>query len=109
MGRAGWPLRSSAQSWLSVYVFEFGVVGLCVCFNLSWCFWMLTLLLYTTCGGCPLWTKVSTEAFSGYESSSNRPLLLELFFGKNPYSSSPSPSYTMQWVAICSLLDSAFY
>ncbi|KAL3735097.1 hypothetical protein ACJRO7_024270 [Eucalyptus globulus] len=53
-------------SWLCVYVFDFGVVGLSVGLDLSWWFLVLALFAYTACGNCPLtWTGLSMEAFTG--------------------------------------------
>ncbi|XP_030542728.1 protein DETOXIFICATION 27-like [Rhodamnia argentea] len=53
-------------SWLAVYVFGFGIVGLSVVLDISWWILVLGLFGYTACGGCPLtWSGFSTEAFSG--------------------------------------------
>ncbi|KAI6689271.1 hypothetical protein NL676_026099 [Syzygium grande] len=53
-------------SWLSIYVFDFGVAGLSVGLDLSWWFLVLAMFVYTACGRCPLtWTGFSMEAFSG--------------------------------------------
>ncbi|KAK3425804.1 hypothetical protein EUGRSUZ_B00054 [Eucalyptus grandis] len=53
-------------SWLCVYVFGFGMVGLCVALDLSWWLMVLGLYRYSASGGCPLtWTGWSVEAFSG--------------------------------------------
>ncbi|KAI6689273.1 hypothetical protein NL676_026101 [Syzygium grande] len=53
-------------SWLSIYVFDFGMVGLSVGLDLSWWFLVLVMFVYTACGECPLtWTGFSMEAFSG--------------------------------------------
>ncbi|XP_030528414.1 protein DETOXIFICATION 27-like [Rhodamnia argentea] len=53
-------------SWLSIYVFDFGVAGLCVGLDLSWWFLVLAMFAYTVCGRCQLtWTGFSMKAFSG--------------------------------------------
>ncbi|PKI47340.1 hypothetical protein CRG98_032265 [Punica granatum] len=53
-------------SWLGVYVFGFGVVGLSIVLDLSWWMTVFGLYLYTACGGCPLtWSGFSIQAFSG--------------------------------------------
>ncbi|XP_056167932.1 protein DETOXIFICATION 27-like [Syzygium oleosum] len=52
-------------SWLCVYVFDFGVAGLCVALDVSWWLMVVGLYWYSACGGCPLtWTGWSAEAFS---------------------------------------------
>ncbi|KAF8034946.1 hypothetical protein BT93_C1081 [Corymbia citriodora subsp. variegata] len=59
-------LVNVVASWLGVYVFGFGVVGLCVVLDLSWWLVLLGMYLYSACGGCPTtWTGWSGEAFSG--------------------------------------------
>jgi MATE family multidrug resistance protein len=53
-------------SWLFVYKFQFGLVGIAATLNISWWVLVFGLLCYSICGGCPLtWTGFSTEAFSG--------------------------------------------
>ncbi|KAF8023369.1 hypothetical protein BT93_F0774 [Corymbia citriodora subsp. variegata] len=53
-------------SWLAVYVFGFGIIGLSVVLDISWWILVFGLFGYTACGGCPLtWSGFSTEAFSG--------------------------------------------
>ncbi|PKI45592.1 hypothetical protein CRG98_033908 [Punica granatum] len=59
-------VASVATSWLCTYVLGFGVFGLAQCLNLGWWVTALGMLVYATCGGCPLtWTGWSVEAFSG--------------------------------------------
>ncbi|KAK6940207.1 Multi antimicrobial extrusion protein [Dillenia turbinata] len=53
-------------SWLFVYVFQWGVVGIAVALDISW--WVLGfgLFLYTAFGGCPeSWHGFSMQAFYG--------------------------------------------
>ncbi|KAK2989389.1 hypothetical protein RJ640_023454 [Escallonia rubra] len=53
-------------SWLFVYQFEFGVVGLAIALDISWWVLVFGMLGYTVCGGCPdTWTGFSVQAFSG--------------------------------------------
>lgn len=53
-------------SWLFVYNFQLGVVGIAITLNFSWWVLVIGLMGYTVCGGCPLtWTGFSIEAFSG--------------------------------------------
>ncbi|KAK4794028.1 hypothetical protein SAY86_012022 [Trapa natans] len=53
-------------SWLCVYVFNFGIVGICIVLDISWWILVVSLYVYTACGGCPLtWTGFSVQAFSG--------------------------------------------
>ncbi|KAK3023244.1 hypothetical protein RJ639_044410 [Escallonia herrerae] len=53
-------------SWLFVYQFEFGVVGLAIALDISWWILVFGMLGYTVCGGCPdTWTGFSVQAFSG--------------------------------------------
>ncbi|PKI45595.1 hypothetical protein CRG98_033911 [Punica granatum] len=55
-----------ATSWLFVYVFDFGVIGLSVSLDLAWWVMVFGLYVYVSCGACPLtWTGWSVEAFSG--------------------------------------------
>ncbi|CAN8256722.1 unnamed protein product [Cochlearia groenlandica] len=52
--------------WLFVYCLKLGVVGTIFTINVSWCFNVLVLYTYATCGKCPLtWTGFSVEAFTG--------------------------------------------
>ncbi|KAK8644455.1 hypothetical protein V6N13_123761 [Hibiscus sabdariffa] len=53
-------------SWLFVYRFQLGVIGIAVTLNFSWWVSVVGLFAYTVCGGCPLtWTGFTVEAFSG--------------------------------------------
>ncbi|KAK3030178.1 hypothetical protein RJ639_039655 [Escallonia herrerae] len=53
-------------SWLFVYQFEFGVVGLAIALDISWWVLVFGMLGYTVLGGCPdTWTGFSVQAFSG--------------------------------------------
>ncbi|GMJ04014.1 hypothetical protein like AT5G65380 [Hibiscus trionum] len=53
-------------SWLFVYRFQLGVIGIAVTLNFSWWVLVVGLFAYTVCGGCPLtWTGFTMEAFSG--------------------------------------------
>ncbi|XP_010444534.1 PREDICTED: protein DETOXIFICATION 27-like [Camelina sativa] len=52
--------------WLFVDGLKLGVVGTMATINISWWVNVLILLVYSTCGGCPLtWTGFSSEAFTG--------------------------------------------
>ncbi|GAB2244533.1 hypothetical protein Droror1_Dr00000026 [Drosera rotundifolia] len=51
-------------SWLLVYIFDFGVVGLAIAFDISWWLMVFGLFGYTVGGGCPgTWTGFSWQAF----------------------------------------------
>ncbi|CAN1829201.1 Protein DETOXIFICATION 27 [Linum perenne] len=53
-------------SWLFVYQWQLGVVGIVMTQNFSWWVLVFGCLAYTVWGGCPLtWTGFSMEAFSG--------------------------------------------
>ncbi|KAM5575532.1 protein DETOXIFICATION 27 [Rosa sericea] len=53
-------------SWIFVYVLDFGLVGAAVTLDISWWFLCFMMLVYVTCGWCPLsWAGLSMEAFSG--------------------------------------------
>ncbi|KAL6184669.1 hypothetical protein ACLB2K_046069 [Fragaria x ananassa] len=53
-------------SWIFVYVLDFGLVGAAVALDISWWLLCFVLLVYATCGWCPLsWPGLSMEAFSG--------------------------------------------
>ncbi|KAJ4963703.1 hypothetical protein NE237_023642 [Protea cynaroides] len=53
-------------SWLFVYGLKLGLFGASVTLNFSWWILVFGLLVYTTCGGCPLtWSGFSLQAFSG--------------------------------------------
>lgn len=53
-------------SWIFVYVLDFGIVGAAVALDISWWLQCIMLLVFVTCGWCPLsWAGLSTEAFSG--------------------------------------------
>ncbi|KAL6176861.1 hypothetical protein ACLB2K_053493 [Fragaria x ananassa] len=53
-------------SWIFVYVLDFGLVGAAVALDISWWLLCFMLLVYATCGWCPLsWPGLSMEAFSG--------------------------------------------
>lgn len=55
-----------AGSWLCVYVFDFGVIGLAVSPDLSWWVTVVGMYAFVSCGCCPLtWTGWSVAAFSG--------------------------------------------
>ncbi|VVB18121.1 unnamed protein product [Arabis nemorensis] len=52
--------------WLFMDRLKLGVVGIMATSSISWWVNVLVLLVYTTCGGCPLtWTGFSSEAFTG--------------------------------------------
>ncbi|KAL2907207.1 Protein DETOXIFICATION 27 [Bienertia sinuspersici] len=53
-------------SWLFVFVFKCGVIGVAVTQNFGWWVLVFGLFGYTALGGCPLtWAGFSMEAFSG--------------------------------------------
>ncbi|KAK9930375.1 hypothetical protein M0R45_027414 [Rubus argutus] len=53
-------------SWIFVYVLDFGIVGAAVTLDISWWLQCIMLLVFVTCGWCPLsWAGLSMEAFSG--------------------------------------------
>ncbi|XP_059634252.1 protein DETOXIFICATION 27-like isoform X2 [Cornus florida] len=53
-------------SWLVVYRFGFGIVGVAVTLDIAWWLSFFGLLAYTLFGGCPqTWTGFSMQAFSG--------------------------------------------
>ncbi|XP_059637029.1 protein DETOXIFICATION 27-like [Cornus florida] len=53
-------------SWLVVYQFGFGIVGVAVTLDIAWWLLFFGLLAYTLFGGCPqTWTGFSVQAFSG--------------------------------------------
>ena len=53
-------------TWLCVYVFHFGVIGVTLTLGLAWWNLVFGLMGYIVCGGCPLtWTGFSIHAFSG--------------------------------------------
>ncbi|CAI9116215.1 OLC1v1017309C3 [Oldenlandia corymbosa var. corymbosa] len=53
-------------SWVSVFVFDFGVVGLAIVLGVSWWLIFFGLFGYAALGGCPeTWTGFSIQAFSG--------------------------------------------
>ncbi|XP_059634250.1 protein DETOXIFICATION 27-like [Cornus florida] len=53
-------------SWLVVYQFGFGIVGVAVTLDIAWWLLFFGLLAYTLLGGCPqTWTGFSMQAFSG--------------------------------------------
>ena len=53
-------------SWIFVYVLDFGIVGAAVTLDVSRWLLCFMLLVYVTCGWCPLsWPGLSFEAFSG--------------------------------------------
>ncbi|KAK4793998.1 hypothetical protein SAY86_011992 [Trapa natans] len=53
-------------NWLCVYVFNFGIVGICIVLDISWWILVVGLYVYTAYGGCPhTWTGFSVQAFSG--------------------------------------------
>lgn len=53
-------------SWLLVYHFRLGVVGIAVTLDISWWILVLGLFAYVVFGGCPkTWTGFSIQAFSG--------------------------------------------
>ncbi|GAU32492.1 hypothetical protein TSUD_316990 [Trifolium subterraneum] len=54
------------QSWLLVFVWDFGLIGAAIALDVSWWILVFGMLGYTVFGGCPLtWTGFSIEAFSG--------------------------------------------
>ncbi|XP_054825375.1 protein DETOXIFICATION 27-like [Prosopis cineraria] len=53
-------------TWLFVYVFHFGVIGVTITLCLAWWNLVFGLMGYIVCGACPLtWTGFSIQAFSG--------------------------------------------
>ncbi|KAK6923344.1 Multi antimicrobial extrusion protein [Dillenia turbinata] len=53
-------------SWLFVYKFQLGMIGVATTLNVSWWVLVFGMFGYVACGGCPLtWTGFSIEAFSG--------------------------------------------
>lgn len=53
-------------SWLFVYALDFGVIGAAIALDVSWWVTAFGLLVYASCGWCPLtWTGFSMQAFSG--------------------------------------------
>ncbi|XP_050377662.1 protein DETOXIFICATION 27-like [Argentina anserina] len=76
-------------SWIFVYVLDFGIVGAAVTLGISWWLLVFMLLVYVTCGWCPLsWHGLSMEAFSGLwefvklSTSSGVMLCLEFWYYK---------------------------
>lgn len=55
-----------AISWLFMYKFRLGVVGIAVAMDISWWIMVVGMFGYVLCGGCPeTWTGFSVKAFSG--------------------------------------------
>ncbi|XP_058221319.1 protein DETOXIFICATION 27-like [Rhododendron vialii] len=55
-----------ATSWLFMYKFRLGVVGIAVASDISWWILVVGTYGYILCGGCPeTWTGFSVKAFSG--------------------------------------------
>ncbi|XP_057525015.1 protein DETOXIFICATION 27-like isoform X1 [Amaranthus tricolor] len=53
-------------SWLFVYVFDMGIIGLCVALNVSWWILFFGQFGFVVWGGCPYtWIGFSSQAFSG--------------------------------------------
>ncbi|KAG6674461.1 hypothetical protein I3843_15G039200 [Carya illinoinensis] len=54
------------STWLVVYVWDFGLVGIIVALDISWWVSVLALCGYAMFGGCPqTWNGFSFQAFSG--------------------------------------------
>uniref|UniRef100_A0A803LUU6 Uncharacterized protein n=2 Tax=Chenopodium quinoa TaxID=63459 RepID=A0A803LUU6_CHEQI len=54
------------MSWLLVYVFNMGIIGLCVTLNVSWWILFFGEMAYVAWGGCPeTWSGFSWQAFVG--------------------------------------------
>lgn len=54
------------MSWFSIFVFDFGLVGLAIALDISWWLLVIGLFAYAALGGCPqTWTGFSVQAFSG--------------------------------------------
>lgn len=54
------------MSWVLVYVFNMGIIGLCVALNVSWWILFFGEMAYVAWGGCPdTWSGFSWGAFSG--------------------------------------------
>ncbi|KAK4795237.1 hypothetical protein SAY86_013231 [Trapa natans] len=53
-------------NWLCVYVFNSGIIGICVVLDVSRWILVVSLYVYIAYGGCPqTWTGFSVQAFSG--------------------------------------------
>ncbi|KMT19766.1 hypothetical protein BVRB_1g008230 [Beta vulgaris subsp. vulgaris] len=53
------------MSWLLVYVFNLGIIGLCITLNVSWWILFFGEMAYVAWGGCPdTWSGLSWQAFT---------------------------------------------